>query len=110
MAKEPHLLAYLCTNNTRPPYVLFGYPSPTLCGHHICESSLSDDEDSNGGGGLSGSGGSSQAGPAGDGQDDLERFNPSAPLFFRRKRNCQGFYSTVKEFWPEMHSLSIFWT
>ena len=58
---------------------------------------ISDDEDSNGGG-LSGSGGSSQAGPAGDGQDDLERFNPSAPLFFRRKRNCQGFNS--KKFWP----------
>ena len=48
---------------------------------------ISDDEDSNG---VSGSGGSSQAGPADGHLDDLERFNPSAPVFFRRKRNCQG--------------------
>ena len=54
---------------------------------------VSDDEDS-GGGGMSG--GSSQAAAAaaaaaaGGDLDDLERFNPAAPVFFRRKRNCQA--------------------
>ena len=56
---------------------------------------ISDDEDS-GGGGLSGS--SSQA--AADHLDDLrdlERFNPGAPVFFRRKRNCQYLAPAVDE-------------
>ena len=53
---------------------------------------VSDDEDS--GGGLSG--GSSQA-AAGD-LDDLERFNPAAPVFFRRKRNCQYLAPAVDDF------------
>ena len=61
---------------------------------------ISDDEDSNGGG-LSGSG-SSQAGGLADSYlddlRDLERFNPSAPVFFRWKHNCQG-HNSIEKNW-----------